>query len=112
MNAAVGNPIRGGGSCAAPDPDDMAATLLRIGSVILLVAAFVLAVLAFTRFGDAGAPAPGSSGPAGYGEGMTRTAQLSVVLGVAASACLLGAFACHERAGRSRPAAADPPRGP
>ena len=99
MNAAVGNPITGGGPCGLPvAPAAMAAFLLRLGSVLLLVGAVALAVLAFTRFGAGETDPPGS---AAYEQGRMRQAQLSVVLGLSSCFALLGAFACHERARRS-----------
>lgn len=112
MNAAVGNPITGGGPCGLPvAPSAMPAFLLRLGSVLLLVGAVALAVLAFTRFEplETGDP-PGS---AAYEQGRMRQAQLSVVLGLSACFALLGAFACHERTRRpNRPPSAEEARPP
>ena len=89
----------------------MAPILLRLGSVLLLVGAIALFVLAFTRF-DASPPRPGSPEAAGYEERMTRDAQLSVVLGVSGCFALLGAFACHERARRRSSGASPAEPGP
>ena len=73
----------------------MALSRLRLaGGVLLAVAAVVVFVLAFTRFDDGGAPQPGSIGSADYESRMMRDAQVSVVLGMAGCALLIGAFAC------------------
>jgi hypothetical protein len=115
MNAAVGkgNPITGSGPRGMPVAlAYMPAFLLRLGSVLLLVGAVALAVLAFTRFEPIETDAPGS---AAYEQGRMRQAQLSAVLGLAACCALLGAFACHEKARRqARPTSAEeaaPPGG-
>ncbi|MEA3136892.1 MAG: hypothetical protein QOC71_1173 [Thermoplasmata archaeon] len=85
--------------------------LLRVGSVLLLIGALALFWLAFTRFGDADAPQPGSPGFQSYEKQRVREAQLSVLLGLAGSFVLLGAFACHSKATQAG-AAPRPPDAP
>jgi hypothetical protein len=72
------------------------------------MAAIALGVLAFTRFDADAAPPPGSPGFEEYEKERIRDARLSVALGVAAAFSLLGAFACHDRAGRPRPSSQPP----
>jgi hypothetical protein len=74
--------------------------LLRVASVLLVVAAVVLAVLAFTRFGHEPAPDPSSPAYRDYEGGRMAQARLSVLLGLGASVALFGAFACHSAAGK------------
>jgi hypothetical protein len=74
--------------------------LLRGASVLLLVAAVGLAVLAFTRFGGDASPDPSSPGFRDFEDGRVAQARLSVLLGLGASFALFGAFACHSAAGK------------
>lgn len=76
----------------------MSASLLRVASLLLGIAALALFWLAFTQFDDGPRPPPDAPGHDDYERDVMRDARLSVALGVAGCFVLLGAFACHNRA--------------
>jgi hypothetical protein len=88
----------------------MTALPLRAVSIVLFFAAAAIFWLAFTQF-DEGPPPSRPSEAAAYEKAMMRHAQLSVLLGLAGSFVLLGAFACHSKATQAG-AAPRPPDAP
>lgn len=72
----------------------------RALAIALLVAAVLLAWLAFTRLGATSLTTDSPEEQRDFQRGQVRDAQLSAGLGVAASFSLLGTFACWQRAGR------------